>query len=186
MIRFKFNEEKTTQITAMFINKAGDKINYTKLIKLLYLTDREAFRLWERPLTGDSYVSMHKGPVLSKTYDLIDYEENPDDKSYWYRFISKENYDIKLIADPGFMELSKREIDLIERIYEKYKDKDWRQMIDICHRDCPEWKDPGHTSVPLPIEDTLRALDKNEDKIKTISEGISNLQYAHFVLCVNQ
>ena len=179
MITLSFNEVKTTQIASLFIKKAGGRLNYTKLIKLLYLTDREAFRLWERPLTGDSYFSMPRGPVLSKTLDLINYEENPEDKSFWYRFISKENYNVTSIDEPGSGELSKREIDLIDRIHEKYKDKNQWQMIDICHDVCPEWEHPGDTSIPIRIEDILAHLNKTERDIEVIEEEISNFKYAN-------
>ena len=179
MITLRFNEVKTTQIASLFIKKAGGRLNYTKLIKLLYLTDREAFRLWERPLTGDSYFSMPKGPILSKTLDLINYEENPEDKSFWYRFISKENYNVTSIDEPGSGELSKREIDLIDRIHEKYKDKNQWQMIDICHDVCPEWEHPGDTSIPIRIDDILAHLNKTERDIEVIEEEISNFKYAN-------
>ncbi len=182
MISFKFNEAKTTQIAAFFIRKHGGTLNYTKLIKLLYLADREAFGLWERPLTGDSYVSMGKGPVLSKTYDLINYKEDPQNKSYWYNFISKTSYEVTLISDPGINELSKRETDLIDRIFGKYKDKDWGEMIDICHQCCPEWQHPGDTSIPIRIEDILRELKKTEKEIELIEEEASNLKYFDVVL----
>jgi len=182
MIAFNFNEVKTTQVAALFIKKHGGKINYTKLIKLLYLTDREAFSRWERSLTGDSYVSMPKGPVLSKTYDLINYKEDPKKRSYWYKFISKKSYDVALKGDPGIDELSKREIGLIEEIYEKYKDNDWGEMIGVCHDCCPEWQHPGDTSTPIHIEDILRELKKTEIEIKTIEEEALNLIYTQMVL----
>jgi uncharacterized phage-associated protein len=44
---------------------------YIKLIKLLYLADREALLRWGRPITTDRHVSMPKGPVVSQIYDLI-------------------------------------------------------------------------------------------------------------------
>jgi hypothetical protein len=164
MISFKFNEKKTTQIVALFIKKHGERLNYTKLIKLLYLTDREALSRWERSLTGDSYVSMPKGPVLSRTYDLINYEPDPNGKSYWYEFISKSIYDVSLAKDPGIDELSKRELDLIDEIFECYKDKTWGQMI------------------PLQIEDILRELKKTEKEIELINEETSNLKYFDFIM----
>jgi uncharacterized phage-associated protein len=182
VISFRFNEAKTTQIAALFIKKHGGVLNYTKLIKLLYLTDREAFLLWERPLTGDSYVSMPNGPVLSKTYDLINYEEDPENKSYWYNFISKRSYDVSLIKDPEIDELSKREIDLIEKIYQQYKDKNWKQMIDYCHENLPEWHDPGNTSIRIRIEEILTVLGKSEREIETINEDAADLRYLDFVL----
>jgi hypothetical protein len=182
MISFKFNEKKTTQIVALFIKKHGERLNYTKLIKLLYLTDREALSRWERSLTGDSYVSMPKGPVLSRTYDLINYEPDPNGKSYWYEFISKSIYDVSLAKDPGIDELSKRELDLIDEIFECYKDKTWGQMIDICHDCCHEWEHPSDTSIPLQIEDILRELKKTEKEIELINEETSNLKYFDFIM----
>jgi uncharacterized phage-associated protein len=182
MISFKFNEPKTTQIAALFIKKHGGTLNYTKLIKLLYLTDRQALSRWERPLTGDSYVSMPRGPVLSKTYDLIDYPDFLNSESYWHKFISKAIYDVMLKDEPTIDELSQREIDLIEEIYQKYKDKTWGQMIDICHDCCPEWQHPGDTSIPIRIEDILRELKKTEKEIELIEEEAANLKYLDIVL----
>lgn len=177
MISFKFNETKTTQVAAFFIEKHGNVLNYTKLIKLLYLADREALSVWGRSLSGDSYFSLPKGPILSKTYDLINYKEDPNNKSYWYKFISKMSYDVMLIGQPGIDELSEREIDLIHKIYEKYKGKDWGEMIDVCHECCPEWQDPGETSIPIPIENILREFKKTEKEIDLIDEEASNLKY---------
>jgi hypothetical protein len=182
VITFKFNERKTTQVAALFIKKHGKVLNYTKLIKLLYLTDREALSRWERPLTGDSYVSMGKGPVLSKTLDLINYEPDPNNKSYWYQFISKSIYDVSLVEDPGAEELSERELELINHIFERYKDKDWRQMIQVCHDCCPEWEHPGDTSIPIQIEDILRELKKTKKEIELIEEEASNLKYFEYIL----
>jgi uncharacterized phage-associated protein len=182
MITFKFNEIKTTQVAAIFIKLNNGQLNYTKLIKLLYLADRTALSLWDRPLSGDSYFSLPNGPILSKTYDLINYKEDPQKKSHWYRYISKKNYDVVLKNDPGHEELSKREIALIHRIFTKYKDKDWRQMIDICHRILPEWKDPGRTSNPIKVEKIFKAVNKTEKEIKIITEEISTLEYVRAVL----
>jgi len=182
MISFKFNEAKTTQIAAFFIKKHGGTLNYTKLIKLLYLTDREALSRWERSLTGDSYVSMPNGPVLSQTYDLINYPIFLGSESYWHKFISKSAYDVSLKTEPDNNELSTREIDLITGVYEKYKDKTWGQMIDICHDCCHEWEHPGDTSIPIRIEDILKELKKTEKEIELIEEETSNLKYFNLVL----
>ncbi len=46
-------------------------MSYMKLIKLLYLADREALARWGRPITTDTYVAMKHGPVLSYILNLI-------------------------------------------------------------------------------------------------------------------
>lgn len=182
MISFKFNETKTTQIAALFIKKHGGTLNYTKLIKLLYLTDREALSRWERPLTGDSYVSMRNGPVLSQTYELINYPSILGIESYWHKFISKSAYDVSLENEPDIDQLSTKEMNLINEIYEKYKDKTWGQMIDICHDCCHEWEHPGDTSIPIRIEDILKELKKTEKEIELIEEEVSNLRYFDLIM----
>jgi len=54
---------------------------YIKLIKLLYLADREALLRWGRPITTDCHVSMPKGPVVSQIYHLITDEPEPGAES---------------------------------------------------------------------------------------------------------
>src|SRR4051812_25972921 len=67
----RFDEAKATEATALFLALRGGQMHYMKLIKLLYLADREALLQWGVPITTDSYVSMDHGPVVSTIYDLI-------------------------------------------------------------------------------------------------------------------
>jgi hypothetical protein len=43
-MKLAFDEVKATQAAALFMKLAGGSMNYMALIKLLYRTDREAFR----------------------------------------------------------------------------------------------------------------------------------------------
>lgn len=183
MIRFEFNERKATQAAALFLQKNGGRMNYMKLIKLLYLTDRESLNLWERPLTGDSYYSMEHGPILSKILDFISHGFKPGRETYWHKKISNpRDYEIFTIAEPDYDELSKREIDLIDRIYEQYKEYDQYQMVDICHAILSEWEDPGRTSIPIRIDDILDALDKTEIERDAMEDMVLNQQFAKKIL----
>ncbi len=42
--RYIFDEKKATQAAGILISKSGGTINYMKLIKLIYLANRESFR----------------------------------------------------------------------------------------------------------------------------------------------
>ena len=186
MITFKFNEAKTTQAVALFLKKNDRKMNYMKLIKLLYLADRGALARWERPITGDSYFSMKNGPILSNVLDKISSGKEPSKESYWYKYIDKPcDYNVSLKRDPGKEELSKREIELIDKIYKQYKKYDEWEMVDVCHKILPEWEHPGPTSIPIRIEDILKELKKTEKEIEIIEEEASNLEYADSVLSIN-
>src|SRR6266700_2113944 len=97
-----FNETKATQAAAQFLRLRGGGMSFIKLIKLLYLADREALIRWGRPITTDSYVSMDNGPVVNRMYSLIRDEPAPSCVNIWSRFISDaENYEVHLLRDPG-------------------------------------------------------------------------------------
>ena len=184
-IKFKFNEIKTTQTATFLLNKSGGKMNYMKLIKLLYLIDREALIHWGRTLTCDTYFSMKHGPVLSNVLDIIIYGEKAT--SYWYKYITEpKNYEIELKDElPRQDTLSKREIKLIDEIFDDFNEFNEWEMVDICHDILPEWKDVGETSEQIEIDDILTAEKKSEEEINSIKEEILNLEYVKKVLSID-
>lgn len=187
-ISFKFNEKKATQAASLFLEKNGGKMSYMKLIKLLYLADREALMLWERPLTGDTYFSMKHGPILSNVLDIISNGGDPENSSYWYKYIGQpKNYDVKL-KEKGLPEadtLSQREMALISELSEKFKDFDRWDMVKFCHDFLPEWEDVGNTRKLIEISNILKALNKSTDEIKAIEEEVSNLNYVKDILSID-
>ena len=66
-----FNERKAAQAAAYLLCKAGGSLNVLKLVKLMYLAERESLRRYGETITGDALVSMRNGPVLSATLDHI-------------------------------------------------------------------------------------------------------------------
>ncbi len=187
-IRFKFNEKKTTQAASLFLKKNGGEMSYMKLIKLLYLADREALMLWERPLTGDTYFSMKRGPVLSNVLDIISNGGDPENSSYWYKYISQpKNYNVELKEKelPETDTLSQREMDLIDELSEKFKDFDRWDMVKFCHDFLPEWEDVGDTRKSIEISNILKEVDKSPDEIKAIEEEVSNLNYIEKILSID-
>ncbi len=187
-IKFKFNEKKTTQAASLFLEKSGGKMSYMKLIKLLYLADREALMLWERPLTGDTYFSMKRGPVLSNVLDIISNGDDPENSSYWYKYIrqpKKYNVELKEKELPETDILSQREMDLIDELSEKFKDFDRWDMVKICHDFLPEWEDVGGTRKSIEISNILKEVDKSDDEIKAIEEEVSNLNYVKDILSID-
>jgi len=181
-MRYHFDEIKTTQIASLLLSQNDGKMNYMKLIKLLYLIDREALLKWGFPLTCDRYVSMDKGPVLSNTYNLIMEGVQDKSKSYWYDHISEPaNYSVELLTDAGDGELSDAEIELITKIDAKYKDKDQWDMVEIVH-ELPEWVDPEGSSVPIQYEDILREAGKTEVEIANYIKEIEALHLTSMLL----
>jgi len=187
MIHYVFDEKKATQAAALLIKLNGGSLNYMKLIKLLYLADRESLNRWNTPITKDKYFSMDKGPILSKVLDNINNAPRPDEQSYWHRFISgPSGYEISLMRDINtnseIDELSERETTLLMEIFNKYKSHNQWEMVKICHEILPEWENPNGTSIPIHIENILRYLDKTDMQIEEIFEESQNLKYAQHLL----
>ncbi|MFN0104934.1 MAG: Panacea domain-containing protein [Bryobacteraceae bacterium] len=172
----RFNERKATQVAGKLLAMAGGRMAYFKLIKLLYFIDRNAILRWGRPVTTDRFVSMPHGPVVSRIYDLIcsGPEENAP-LSPWHQCIGKaERYDVELMFPAGDSELSRAEERLIDEIFVCLGEKTKWQLRDMSH-DLPEWRDPGGSSLPLEIEDILRADGRTEHEIAALADELQSL-----------
>src|ERR1022692_4727051 len=149
-MKLLFNEAKATQAATQFLRLRGGRISYIKLIKLLYLADREALIRWGRPITTDCYVSMDVGPVVSRIYDLIRNEPSPNSVKIWSKFISDpEDYEVRLLGDPGSGELSPAEEKLIDEVFRLHgQDSRWA-IVDYTYS-LPEWTHPDGPSWTTP------------------------------------
>ena len=68
---FRFDFLKTLQASGVLLQLDANRMAYIRLLKLLYIADRELLAETGRTLTGDEAVAMKNGPVLSRVYDLI-------------------------------------------------------------------------------------------------------------------
>src|SRR6266481_1622930 len=107
-VGFHFNALKTMQAIAALLHFHGTKeMSYLRLLKLLYIADRESLKETGRPITGDQVVAMEHGPVLSGVFDLIKGEHSA--WSVWSEFFKKNGYRVEMVRDPGNGKLSKYE-----------------------------------------------------------------------------
>lgn len=176
-VKLVFDEVKATQAAALFLKLAGCPLNYMALIKLLYKADREAICRFGFPITTDKYASMKFGPVTSNIYDRIKASANSNaHPTFWSTHIwrSQDPRQVDLRVDPGNSELSPIEENLIAEIFAADGGKDRFDLADECHRDFPEWQDPGTSSTPIDISDIIAALGLSEQEaahVETLIEA---------------
>ena len=72
-----FDVEKLAAVVAYLLRKHEGRMDYTKLVKLVYLFDRAEIKSHGMPMTGDDYCSRSKGPVGENLYALIKGEKPP-------------------------------------------------------------------------------------------------------------
>jgi uncharacterized phage-associated protein len=176
-----FDEKKATQAAAFLLRLRGGRMAYLKLIKLLYLADREALGRWGDSITTDCYVSMKNGPVVSNIYNLMHQEvKNP----YWRQFISPPmgQYELELIGEEcpkGALSIAEERI--LGEIFERYGRMSRWELVDFTHQ-LPEWKDPGRSSIPIELEDIFRAQNFSEEDIAAMCAERDAAEHANAVL----
>ena len=168
---FQFNLQKTLQAIAAFLHFHGTKeMSYLRMLKLLYIADRESLKETGQPITGDQIVSMKHGPVLNGVYDLIKGEYSA--WSVWSEYFRKVGYRIEMVKDPGNGKLSKYEIGKLRELAKKYEDQNEWDMVEIVHT-FDEWKrnDPGESSKLIPLEHILEAIGRLGDLGAIVQEA---------------
>jgi uncharacterized phage-associated protein len=184
-ISFRFDAEKTVQVAAMFLKLHGGAMKYLGLLKLLYMADRLAFKKIDQPISGDRYVSMDKGPVLSTVYDFIKDNKRHATAEVWKKYISTRdmspNHEVKLLADPGIDELSEEEEEIIREVYDKWGRRDRFELVDLTH-EFPEWQYPNGSSIPIDVRDILKNIGKTKEEIEHIEEIAAREAYLDGIL----
>ena len=170
-MEFRFNFEKSLQAAAYLLHLEDGKMPYLRLLKLLYIAERELLAQKATPLTGDIYKAMEHGPVLSHVYDLI--KGNGARSAEWERFITRAGYAVKLVRPPGRGELSGDVIDKLDEVSSRNREKGNWEIRDLTH-DFPEWKKnyPGDGGAALiPLDDILEAQGEGSDTLDLIREA---------------
>jgi uncharacterized phage-associated protein len=160
-VHFRFDFTKTLQAAAVLLDTDNGQMGYMRLLKLLYIADRELLAETGRPLTGDRVIAMKHGPVLSRVFDLIKGQTAQADE--WSNYLHTEGYKVLLKQKPGRGKLSKREVQKLNCLSERFRQLEDFELSDLTHQ-FPEWQGHYHegTALPIPWEDVLRAQNKAE------------------------
>ncbi len=164
-----YNPRKASQTVAFFALKTAQRrINVLKVVKLVYLADRENVARYGSPILDERRVSMLNGPVNSFTYNHIKGEVSPEYDGGWSEFVSdRSNHDVGLasknISVDDLDELSDAEVATLEIVWESFGDLDQWQLVDLTHDEAnvPEWEDPkktGYNSKTIEFENMLAAI----------------------------
>jgi uncharacterized phage-associated protein len=173
-VGFPFNEKKATQAAAFLLKRHGRSLNYMLLIKLLYYADREALLRRGTPITGDQMVSMDYGPVLSNLLGLVRNPHRPSDA--WRNHIETgANYIVRLREEIDTSELSRFELELLAAIDAKHGQKDPFELSGESHL-LPEWVDPKGSSIPIQVEDLVKAEHGSDQDIADV-EGLAKIEW---------
>jgi uncharacterized phage-associated protein len=162
MDRFRFNFNKTVQAAGVLLKLENGQMGRLRLLKFLYIADRELHSETARPITGDTGYAMKHGPVLSRVYDLI--KGNGSRATEWEKYFRSEGYLVKLVHDPGRGKLSRGEMEKLHDISSRYREFEDEELSELTHQ-FKEWKDHYQGdggSYVIPWEQVLEAQGRGD------------------------
>lgn len=162
LIRFDFDPRKSVQAMAYLLSKMqGQKTDKVKLMKLLYLADRDHFLQEGRPITGDDQYAMPFGPVPTLSLDLLDGQFGDGEDADIFTYLQTGNIEVSLSRIPEPFGLGESELRILDAVLERYGAMDTWALRDFTHQ-LPEYCRmfrPG-TSTRIPFELLLEIYRK--------------------------
>ena len=161
-----YSEAKVAQMAAYLLMRRNGKMSHLKLMKLLYLADREAIRRYGISISEDHAVSMPHGPVLSRTLDYMNGHVRSE-QGGWESWISdKEDHEVSLVRNveiDALDELSQADIEVLQSVWQKFGPMDRWAITAWTHKNCAEWQDPNGSSFPIKRESIYRAVNHTDE-----------------------
>lgn len=178
-----FNERKAAQAAACLLHKAGGSLPVLKLMKLLYLAERLSLKTYGDTITGDNFVSMPHGPVLSMTLDRMNGDPDAGEWSSW--IADRADHEVALrdpsrvrSVDDDLLALSDSDVECLDAVWTEFGHWDKYKLRDYTHSAAvPEWEDPQGTSRPIPPGRIFKALGFSPDEVKALTSRLREQQY---------
>ncbi len=174
---FPFDERKATAAAAYLLSLEDGCMKHLRLIKLLYLAERESLRRLGAPICGGRYVSMPHGPVISPVYDLVKADEESRESPWLRQIRVVADHNVELCHAPELGPLSMAEMEILRELSEYFRGKDQWELRDYTHDSIPEWQEVEGTSARIDPDDILDALRLPPDEREHIRQEIRERQH---------
>lgn len=124
-IKFNFNRLKANEVI-LFLSNKDKGISKMRLLKFLFFADLYHLQKFGRPIVGDRYVAMVRGPVLSEVYNMIKRSGKDYD-------VEKNTIFPKRQADLN--EFSKSDIEALEYAFNQYSQYETEKLSELTHKE---------------------------------------------------
>lgn len=179
---FPFDVEKALQAIDVIFKQEVEQnrpssMHYIRLLKLLYIADRESLQETGSPITGDVGYAMDQGPVLSEIYNAM--RDKSKFAHHWNHFLERSGDDVRLRLDPGKAKLCRYDIEKLREVTKRHRGKDKNELVKITH-EFEEWKSnyKNNTSTHIPLRDVLAAVGFKKEEIEKIERAAKSLSLA--------
>lgn len=170
----QYNIKKVAHSIIYFLNNNMKHFGKTKLMKLMYFSDKQHLEIYGRTIFFDDYYKLERGPVANLTLNIINNineADNEDLESYTNDFLNILDIEIqndngdkitKFISKSDFNSalFSKSEISVLEKISHQYNEYTKKEISDESHL-LNEYKNTELNSI-IDIADMVESSDTKE------------------------
>jgi|SRR5665213_1703852 len=175
-----FTHKKTAQVAAFLASGLGSKsIKYMRLLKLMYLSDRESLARFAEPLSYDQMYSMDYGLVLSEVLNAVQSLRFNGDLRPWGSYFrarrNKTDYYVSLnrrVSRDELDFLSDSDIEILNAVLAKFGEMDEWALSQYMHDHCAEWKDPDGSRIPVDDRELLQILGLPEEEAEVTAKSL--------------
>ncbi|MGB8356538.1 MAG: Panacea domain-containing protein, partial [Chthoniobacteraceae bacterium] len=148
------------------IEKSGGKADYLRIIKLIYLADRDSIIKRGVPIVGGKYYSMRKGPVIGEVMCFVNQMSAPG----WREYITpRSGNTINLLKVPEYSSLSPAELEILDAVVAEHLEQSTDDLVKWCHQFCNEYEHVGFFKrKDIVVENILRAGGKTSETIHRV------------------
>ena len=169
-INFPLKKDKVIECILHLTTKGLELTSY-RVVKLLYLADREHLREFGRPISFDRYVAMENGPVASYAYDVMKGLKrsgtNVEDLPFSVVKIGGRKYaqDPKRAINRKLF--SRSDLQILDETCHKYGGWTFSQLYHETHKHeayDKAWKNRSSNADAMRFEDFFEGME-NQDKL---------------------
>lgn len=160
-----FAAEKAVHLSALFLLLSNKAIEKLKLIKLLYLCDREFFSRYGEPMLWDEYYSLPHGPVCSSALDCLNKKIAISISDKYFDLSS--NRSVRLAPNVTLEDLdslSEIEIQIAKKIWLYHGGKTASQLRNYSHDFCKEYTEIESGRLPISYESILAVVGNDQPR----------------------
>jgi uncharacterized phage-associated protein len=153
-----FNGEKAAQVAKWFVSELGGRTDKLKLIKLIYLAEREFMSRHDEPMLYDEFYSLQHGPICSNTLDSINGRSGAAPGWGDFHLQSKSVVLDRRVVRQDLDHLSDADVQVLRDVYAQFGWMSASQLRKYTHENCPEYQQVGGGRIPIHYIDIFKAL----------------------------
>ncbi len=151
---------KTIEAATYLLARLDGEMPFAKLVKLLYLADREQMKRRGTTITHDAYWSVRSGPILEHTLDAI---KRGNESWNCHMQTDLDAKVVSLIAEARPDQLSRGELQVLDAVLQTFGRMRWPDLVAYARR-FPEWTEVAHDRRAISLASMAKGVGYSDEE----------------------